>query len=345
MNLYLFPEAATSESGYGMCVESDYRRLSPSAGDQVVWYTSFPKEKMPYLKEGDIILHWNKTLSAKSFDNILRRRPRAEVNYKELSALSGKEFDRIHCDDVLFYHAVRKLFPEKEFAVRFHNCYSRIYDRSQLLDAGLDLKFRATLRLMFGLEKEIFQDRRVHKVFISEEDRNYYVAMYGRRKDSEVWSFSPDMEIAGRNRTEPHYAGRVVWFGGVESHKKRSVDWFAYEVFPEILKQVPEAEFHLWGRNTAVYNHPEAHVFGHGFFEGEGLPLSPALYINPDVIGGGVKLKLMHLIEDGTPCISTPFGFEGYSRDLADDRYCIVEEMDRWADRIVSILKSDMPSC
>lgn len=341
MDLYLFPEAATQDSGYGMCVDSDYRRLAPKEEDRVVWYTSFGKEKMLHLKEDDIILRWNKTLSPKSFDNIMRRRPRAEVKRRELAALAGMAFDRIHCDDVLFYHAIRTLFPDKEFSVRFHNCYSRIYDRSQLLDADLDVKFKATLRLMFGLEKEIFRDRKVRKIFISDEDRDYYTAMYGRKSDSEVWSFSPDMERARKNRKKPEYANHLVWFGGVESHKKRSVDWFANEVFPEILRRVPDVEFHLWGRNTAVYDHPENHIFGHGFFNGEGLPLYPALYINPDVIGGGVKLKLMHLIEDGTPCISTPFGFEGYSQDLVDDQYCIVEEMDRWADRIVSILQSE----
>ena len=72
-----------------------------------------------------------------------------------------------------------------------------------------------------------------------------------------------------------------------------------------------------------------------------GLPLFPAIYVNPDVIGGGIKLKLMNLMEEGVPFISTPFGFEGYSHDLMDDRFCIVEEMDRWADRIVSILKEN----
>lgn len=307
----------------------------------VVWYTSFPREKMKYLKDKDLVLTWNKTLSLKSFYNIGRRRPRAEVSPKELASLSPYQFDTIHCDDVLFYRAIRTLFPEKEFSVRFHNCYSRIYDRSRLLDADLDTKYAATLRLMYGLEKEIFQDKKVYKIFISEEDRDYYVSMFGRATDSEVWPYIPDMEKALRNRKQIGYANRLVWFGGVESHKKRSIDWFAYEVFPEIRKRVPDAEFHLWGRNTQTYDHPEEGIYGHGFFNGTGLPLFPAIYVNPDVIGGGIKLKLMNLMEEGVPFISTPFGFEGYSHDLMDDRFCIVEEMDRWADRIVSILKEN----
>lgn len=44
MNLFIFPELARSNNGYGYAVEKDYLRLSPSNDDIVVWYTVMDKE-------------------------------------------------------------------------------------------------------------------------------------------------------------------------------------------------------------------------------------------------------------------------------------------------------------
>ena len=64
-----------------------------------------------------------------------------------------------------------------------------------------------------------------------------------------------------------------------------------------------------------------------------------SLYVNPDIVGGGIKLKLMDLLEGGIPFISSPFGYEGYSRNLIDERFCFVEEEDNWAQRIINVIK------
>ena len=98
-------------------------------------------------------------------------------------------------------------------------------------------------------------------------------------------------------------------------------------------------EFHLWGRCSQVYNDEDNKVFGHGFFCGKGMPLPDSLYINPDIIGGGIKLKLQTLIESGVPFISSVFGYEGYSKDLIDNKYVIVKELDDWVGSIVDLIK------
>ena len=98
-------------------------------------------------------------------------------------------------------------------------------------------------------------------------------------------------------------------------------------------------EFHLYGKNTERFNSPQDEIFGNGFYKGEGFPMENSLYINPDIIGGGIKLKLMDLFEGGIPFISSPFGYEGYSKDLIDSKYCHVVESELWADYIVELLK------
>lgn len=87
---------------------------------------------------------------------------------------------------------------------------------------------------------------------------------------------------------------------------KKSIDWFVNKVLPIIQQTVSEIEFHLWGRRTEMYNNPSQKIFGHGFWVMEGFPcVEGTLYVNPDIIGGGVKLKLFSLIEKGIPFVST----------------------------------------
>lgn len=339
MNLFLFPEAANCNNGYGFAVERDFLRLQPLKDDIIVWYTILKKDDMHYIRDNDIIIQKNKMLSPKSVYNIIFGKDRTELLAKELIFLRGKSFDKIFCGDTIFYNAIRELFPNTYLHVRFHNCFARICDRKNLLGRTLDWKYDRKLKSMYKTERKIFNDLNAYKIFISDEDRDYYVSMFGRNDDSESWLMEPDLFSMNKYRNDFRYEKKIVWFGGVESHKKASLEWFVNEVFPCILSKIPEVEFHLWGRGTDNYDNQSQHIYGHGFFDGDGVPLNNALYINPDIIGGGVKIKLLNLIEAGVPFISSYFGFEGYSHDLIDNKYIIVEEEDKWAERIIEILK------
>jgi len=338
MNLIMFPESASLRNGYGIAVDYGYDILSPSTDDLIVWYTD--DKALPRFKDGDVWMQRPGLVNAKRFKNMIMNRVGPEVTVSDLRFLKGKNFDNIHCDDVIFYRALRKLYPTQHLTIRFHNCYARIQDRKEILGMHLNIKFEINLRALTKLEREIFRDKNVHKIFLSEEDKGYYTSMTGR-SDASVWAFDMDKNKAIQNRTTSCFDNKLVWFGGVQDHKIRSVNWFIEDVFPQILAEIPSVEFHLWGRDTEPFDNPDQHVFGHGVYSGNDIPLKDtALYINPDIIGGGVKLKLKSYFEGGVPFITTYFGFEGYNKDLLDDKYCIVSEMDKWADTIISLLNN-----
>lgn len=344
MNLYIFPEAASSTNGYGIGVATAYLRLDIKPEDMVVWMTTTPKEKMMFLRDQDIIIQRPKMLSLKSVVNTIKGTNRSELNASDLSFLKGKCFDNIYCDEVIFFRALRKIYPDQLITVRLHNCFARIYDRLRLLRRNVDLKFKITLRNMYKLERDVFNDNNSFKIFISNEDRDYYTSHYGKTSDSSVFDYSVNRQQAKANRLPLSLDNRLIWYGGVESHKQASVEWFIADVFPRIKSAMPDIEFHLWGNNTAQFDNPSGKIFGHGFFEGDGMPSQTSLYVNPDIIGGGIKLKLMYLIESGLPVISTPFGFEGYSHDIIDNEYCIVQNDDKWVEYIIDYLKAHRSS-
>lgn len=337
MNLYIFPESAMTTNGYGIVVDNDYAILSPSTFDMVVWYTNRTHHKR--LEKQHHLLKRPGKICIKRLSNMLKNNAGSEAVYTDFDFLDNLEFEKIFCGDVLFYRAMRKRFPQKQLVVRFHNCFSRILDRKHLLKISLDLKFVIDLKAMYKLEQEIFLDSNVHKIFLSEEDYTYYKLMTGK-SDATIWPVNVDIEKGRPNRYQ-YYNNKLIWAGGIESHKKKSVEWFIKEVWPKIREKNPQAEFHLWGMRTKQFDNSKLNIFGHGFFNGDGLPIkNEGLYINPDIIGGGVKIKIKTFLEEGVSFISTPFGFEGFSNEFIDNKYCIVKEKDSWEESIISYLKN-----
>lgn len=339
MNLFLYPEAACNNDGYGIGVNFAYHKNTPQENDIVVWYTSYDPSQMLHLRSEDYVIKRFGLFSYKSVRNIFCGRIRSELTIDDLSFLNDYSFENIYSDDVLFYRTLRRMFPDKLIHIRFHNCFSRIFVRNRFLKREVGMKYAVTLKNMARLENEIFNDRNVYKIFISDEDRDFYRSMYGITSDSETWQYIPNTSLMNANRNKISFSNKLVWYGGVESHKESSVLWFIKEVFPKLKEKNHLLELHLWGKNTDRFDAPNSSVYGHGFYKGEGMPLENCLYVNPDIIGGGIKLKLMTLLENGIPFISTPFGFEGYSKELVDGEYCHVVEEDKWVETILYLLE------
>lgn len=326
------------DNGFGVGVAFAYNNLKPKEDDVVVWYTS--KTDFPELRDSHHIIKKPSVASFRRIMNVLGGRPSHELRQSDLSFLKGKDFDIVHCDDTTFFSTLRSMMPDKHIVVRFHNCYARIEDRQRLLHLPLSRKFQTVLKAYYRIEREIMNDRNSTKIFVSQEDMDYYRSNFGITSDSYVWG-GVEYDIV-RSVRKYHPIGKVdkiIWFGGVESHKYNSVRWFIDHVFPQVKQQFPIVTFHLYGMGTQQFDDPTQGIFGHGYYEGEGVPgKGSSLYVNPDIIGSGIKLKLLTYLKEGVPFITTPFGFEGYSMELVDD-YCIVSEQEHWVEDICNFVK------
>ena len=337
MRLILLPALPSNSNGYGIAVKDDISKLSISNNDIVVYYTKVA----PNI--GDSIKHIERfpRLSSRRIINLLLLRTTTEISTNDLKkvSLDLDTIDEIFCGEVVFYRALRALFPSKKIIVRFHNCYARIYDRLRLFKKGnISFVYNVNLKLFYRLEKEIFNDDNTYKIFISDEDRNYYVNNSGRISDSEVWGFTPSRDkMICENKVEMSSVDKLVWFGGLDSHKIDSVKWFTQSVFPTLKAQYPWLEFHLYGKGSEQFDNPSLNIFGHGFYEKQDMPYKEnALYINPDLTGGGVKIKLLTYFEGGLRFLTTPYGYEGYPKELIDGIHCIVVEPERWLEYLKS---------
>ena len=335
MNLYFFPEAPTRNNGYGLAVLSDFEKLSPSKNDIIIWYTNNINHEL--IDDTHIYISKPKYISFKRLKHVIKNEVSTEITKDQIN-ICNTDIEEIFCGDVIGYRALRKLYPKHKITVRFHNCFSRIKNRIEILNTRLsNIRFRINLNSLSRLEMEIFRDLNCEKIFITQEDLEYYVMMTGRKSDAKLWPFLIDIDTALKHQKEfPHNKiTKLVWFGGAESHKRDSILWFRDFVFPHLQKIDEKLEFHLWGKNTEYFKCKNSKVFAHGFYQEYDFPLkNEALYVNPDLIGGGVKTKLKTYYENGIPFITTPFGFEGYPKNLIDNQFCIVSQPEDWIETI-----------
>ena len=326
--LILLPELPGANSGYQKAVAYDLKRLGEKPGDVLIAYATGQSktEENGHIK---IIARPSK-LSATRALNLMQGRVPNEPTPRtlELSIPSGVHWDEVFCGEVVFYRALRELFPDMPFAVRFHNYYHLVAYRQGLRDYPLSKTFRLTIGAMLRLEKEIARDPLVKPIFITPEEEAAFRIAYPMR-ETEHWNPADELPLTA-TYSKPR-SKKMVWLGGVSAHKAFSLRLFINLAFRDLRKKHPDVELHLYGKNTLGFHAPQDGVMGYGYYEGSNFPeAKDSLYVNPDLLGGGIKIKVGDWLREGIPFISTPFGVEGYN--LPRNENIMVAELDRWAE-------------
>jgi glycosyltransferase involved in cell wall biosynthesis len=95
-----------------------------------------------------------------------------------------------------------------------------------------------------------------------------------------------------------------------------AVQWLAREIWPEIRKNIPDAEAHLYGaypsREMMALSHPKTGFFVKGPAEDQYETLSKyRVLLAPLRFGAGIKGKITDAWSVGTAVVTTPIGAEG----------------------------------
>lgn len=263
--------------------------------------------------------------------NVMSLRPFSDVWASQLGPiLSGKPVSEVFCGDVIFYNALRRLLPDVPMTVRFHNFFGLALSRWRWRGADIDLHFRLTLALTARLERRICSDRLVHPIFINPRERDFFDLMWPGRP-SEVWGVEVAAAPEIRRPTQP----RLIYMGGTASHQLVGIRFLIDRVVPRLRNRHPALELHLWGEGTERLDKRGDGVHGHGFWSDSGLPMGgDGLFVVPDLLGGGIKVKTGDALREGLAFITTPFGAEGYEYEPVGGR--LVAEMDAWPEAIES---------
>ena len=330
MRLIVLPCDPRRKLGYNRAVARDLARLGDRPDDERVVYLEPGIDPPP----GYGIIHRPRTLSPRRPLNLLLGRTLTETFAHDLRPfVAGRSWHEVFCGEVSFYRALRALLPEQELVVRFHNYFTLCRIRQQARRYPVGARFAVQLKLFSRLEAEIVADRKVRPIFINPAERELFGLQWPGR-DAEVWGVDePQQVLAAAPK-----ANRLLYLGSTAGHQSFGLRLLANRVLPEVRKEIPGTEFHLWGEGTARFNRPASGVFGHGYRKDATLPFDgDGLFVIPDVLGGGIKIKTGDAIARGRAFITTPFGTEGYR--INPDPNIMVVDFDQWPSTIVEYFR------
>jgi len=305
MRLICLPCDPVSPGGYNRVASDDLRRLGSVQGDVVCVYL----ERGKAAAATSLIVHRPRRGGWRQLVNLCRLKPFSNIGVSQLARLVGAlPVTDIFCGDVIFYDALRAMFPSKRMTVRFHNFFALAAARHWWRGGAVDSHFRMTLGLAARLERRICNDDLVFPIFINPRERDLFQLMYPQR-ECDVWGVETEPAAEVLLPTRP----RLVYMGGTASHQVVGLKYLIATVLPPLRANHPSVELHLWGHGTQNFHAPHRGVFGYGFWAGEGLPLQgDGLFVIPDLFGGGIKVKTGDALSAGIAFITTPFGAEGY---------------------------------
>lgn len=133
----------------------------------------------------------------------------------------------------------------------------------------------------------------------------------------------------------------LLFCGGFNHRPNRdAVEWFLKEIFPEIVKAIPDIKFNIVGSNTpeAIKAMASERVVVHGFISDEKLR---ELYetcrvtVAPLRYGAGVKGKIVDALYNRTAVVTTTIGAEGIPHDPMP--FAIADDAKAFADEVVKV--------
>jgi polysaccharide biosynthesis protein PslH len=121
--------------------------------------------------------------------------------------------------------------------------------------------------------------------------------------------------------------------------------WLGRDIWPEVLRRVPDARLLLVGRDPA----PEVRALAGPGIEVTGTVPDVAPYLEqaqvmvaPLLAGGGTRLKIMEALGAGRPVVATTIGCDGLL-DLVDRGVVLADDTSTMVERITGLL-ADAPS-
>ena len=276
--------------------------------------------------------------------------------------IKTKQFDAIHTDQLwMAQYALRakKVAPNVKLLLDEHNACFQIWKRLAVRERN-PLK-----RWLYKREGNRLREYEAyacsqfdHIVTVTEEDSNTLRSLVVSRNKHSVKSGS--METCTRFSTIPIcvdtqsifpvqpisgsldvlHMGTMFWMPNIEG-----VLWFAHQVWPKVIAQIPQATFTIVGKNSPAEirelskngnNRLSIQVTGYvpnpqPYLEKAGV------FIVPLLSGSGMRVKIIDAWRWGLPIVSTSIGAEGI-RCVSGENILIADGSQAFAQAVVKIL-------
>lgn len=234
--------------------------------------------------------------------------------------------------------SLKEHFPDALHLVRSHNVMAKGF--RELANQPNPLKrfaWKMELSKIDTFEKEMAKE--ADRFFaISEDDASWYRQNMGIEPDG-VAGFYLGEEYF-KDSPEPGPENSILYLGSADLRKGSALNNFIHEVWPLVHLRDRKARLILGGRGTERFHHPSNEIYGQGFVHSVETFLNQGqIFLNPQVVGAGIKIKSLVAVVSQKLLVSTTVGVEGTG--LQKDVHCIVEDSaEKQAAAIIHYLKA-----
>jgi polysaccharide biosynthesis protein PslH len=119
-----------------------------------------------------------------------------------------------------------------------------------------------------------------------------------------------------RGTTATRVAGRCLFIASRGTFNLDGLQWLVRDVWPRVIREVPDAELHVYGSVCDDMTESYRGVIYHGWTTNlQTAYLTSSVGLVPLRAGSGLKIKLLDYIAHGLPCVITTAGAQGFEPD------------------------------
>jgi glycosyltransferase involved in cell wall biosynthesis len=163
---------------------------------------------------------------------------------------------------------------------------------------------------------------------------------FGNKKPCHV--LPTGMDVADQSGPDhPEFKPSVAHLGALDwLPNQNGIRWFIRMVWPIVLREIPDIEFHLAGRNAPKHFGSQVSAPGvvyHGEIEDAAAFIREhPIFIVPVFSGSGMRIKLLDYLSAGRATVTTTIGAEGIPVSDGRDTF-ITDEPDKFARHIITL--------
>ncbi|MDD2563440.1 MAG: glycosyltransferase family 4 protein [Salinivirgaceae bacterium] len=264
-----------------------------------------------------------------------------------VALLQEKSYDIIQLEGLYLYPYITTIRKNSKalIALRAHNVEQEIWKRTvRNQTPGIKRIYNRVL----SMRMQRMEKRSLTKVDllvpITERD-GYILDFIGNQSPVyvapigvDIDKMLPTQDLELTNHNSIYFIGSLDW-----SPNQEGILWFVDKIWNNILKEYPEAMFHIAGRNAPVsFKHKinKKNIQFHGQVDdAKAFALKHNIMVSPLLTGSGMRVKLVEAMALQKPIVSTRIGAEGIP--VVNHTHMMLADKERdFADAIVDLLKS-----
>jgi len=260
---------------------------------------------------------------------------------------------RLNVDVVLvterrFVFLAARLEASVPFIIDFCDCMALHYLR-ELRNLVRNRKFRPAVRtfrlFLSSLGEDRYYTRRRPIIVVSPVDQRALRRIGG--KHTQVVTLLNGVSPPSRQPGVEKIRNRLIFSGNMDFPPNYTAAlWFLDDVFPRVLKEVPDAQFVIAGANPPPFLQERAsgNVLVTGYVEDLNKEIAQStVYVAPMISGGGFKNKVMEAVVNRTYIVATKLAVEFLEPPIRE-LFVVADSAEEMAESIVSLLR-DPATC